>query len=287
LSIRDTVIDLIRDKATSLPTLPVIINNIIVTAKSDKSSANDLARIISNDQALSARVLKIANSPYYGLPKKIDSITRAIVVIGFREIVSIALGSGIFKTFSSNKNDALLDMNDLWKHSIGVGFASRLIEQKTGVEAQESTMLMGLLHDIGKIVFLIYFPEEYAEVLEKQRAKRVSLHIVEKELLEIDHAEMAYLLMKQWNFPDSISLPIRSYHNLAECPVEYMNRGMIIHVGDYVCHRAEIGHSTNLFPEKSEEVFSAIGLSLEQVEELAVKLKESRSQIDEFLEALS
>jgi HD-like signal output (HDOD) protein len=70
VSIRDTVIDLIRDKATSLPTLPVIINNIIVTAKSEKSSANDLSRIISNDQALSARVLKIANSPYYGLPKK-------------------------------------------------------------------------------------------------------------------------------------------------------------------------------------------------------------------------
>lgn len=287
MSIRETVIDLIRDNATSLPTLPVIINNIIVTAKSDKSSANDLSRIISNDQALSARVLKIANSPYYGLPKKIDSITRAIVVIGFKEIVSIALGSGIFKTFSSKKNDALLDMNDLWKHSIGVGFAARLIEQKTGVEVQESTMLMGLLHDIGKIIFLIYFPDEYAEVLAKHRTERISLHAAEKELLEIDHAEMAYLLMKQWNFPESISIPIRSYHNLADCPVEYMNRGMIIHVGDYVCHCAEIGHSTNLFPEKREEVFSAIGLSLEQVEGLAAKLKESRSQIDEFLEAMS
>ena len=287
MSIREKVIDLIRNKTTSLPTLPVIINNIIVTAKSDNTTANDLARFISNDQALSARVLKIANSPYYGVPKKIDSITRAIIVIGFKEIISVALGSGVFKMLNPKQKDTLMDMNELWKHSIGVGFAAKLLEQKSVIVAEESTMLMGLLHDIGKILFLIYFPGDYAEVLVKQHNDRASLHIVEKELLEIDHSEMAYLLMKQWNFPDNISIPIRYHHNLLDCPFEYLNRAMTIHVGDYICHNAEIGHSTNLYTEKRDEVISTFGLSWKQVEELTMTLRDARPEVDDFLEALS
>ncbi|HVN71145.1 MAG TPA: HDOD domain-containing protein [Desulfomonilia bacterium] len=287
MSIREKVIDLIRNKTTSLPTLPVIINNIIVMAKSDNTTANDLARFISNDQALSARVLKIANSPYYGVPKKIDSITRAIIVIGFKEIISVALGSGVFKMLNPKQKDTLMDMNELWKHSIGVGFAAKLLEQKSVIVAEESTMLMGLLHDIGKILFLIYFPGDYAEVLVKQHNDRASLHIVEKELLEIDHSEMAYLLMKQWNFPDNISIPIRYHHNLLDCPFEYLNRAMTIHVGDYICHNAEIGHSTNLYTEKRDEVISTFGLSWKQVEELTMTLRDARPEVDDFLEALS
>jgi HD-like signal output (HDOD) protein len=121
----------------------------------------------------------------------------------------------------------------------------------------------------------------------KHRAGRISLHTVEKELLGIDHSEMAYLLMKQWNFPDNISIPIRYYHDLSNCPVEYMNRAMIIHLGDYICHNAQIGHSANLFPEKKDEVISAIGLSLEQLEEVTMNLMGSRSQVDDFLESLT
>jgi HD-like signal output (HDOD) protein len=287
LSIKDKAIDLIRNKATSLPTLPVIINNIVVTAKSESTSPDDLARFISNDQALSARVLKIANSPYYGLPRKIDSISRAIMVIGFKEIISIALGSGIFKALTPDKNDTLLDMNELWKHSIGVGFASRNIEKANKRPLDESTMLMGLLHDIGKILLLVYYPADYAEVMVRQHSNQSSLHIVESELLEIDHAEMAYLLMKQWNFPDSISIPIRYHHRLHDCPAQYLNRAMTVNVGDYICHMADIGHSTNPFPVREEAAISDIGLSGEQVNELIDSMKASKQEVDAFLEALS
>ncbi len=287
MSIREKVIDLIRNKATSLPTLPVIINNIIVTAKSDSTTANDLARFISNDQALSARVLKIANSPYYGLPKKIDSISRAIIVIGFKEIISIALGSGIFKALTPKSKDVLLDMNELWKHSIGVGFASRQIEMTTKKSMEESTMLVGLLHDIGKILFLIYFPGDYSEVLVKHHEDGIPLYEIEQNLLEIDHSEIAYMLMKQWNFPDNISIPIRYHHRITDCPFEHLNRTMIINAADYLCQSAGIGHSANINPERKDEVISALGLSAGQIEELTETMKACRDQVDSFLEALS
>lgn len=287
MSIREKVIDLIRNKSTSLPTLPVIINNIIVTAKSDSTTANDLARFISNDQALSARVLKIANSPYYGLPKKIDSISRAIIVIGFKEIISIALGSGIFKALTPKSKDVLLDMNELWKHSIGVGFASKQIEMTTKKSMEESTMLMGLLHDIGKILFLIYFPGDYSEVLVKHHTEGAHLYEVEQDLLGIDHPEIAYMLMKQWNFPDNISIPIRYHHNLTDCPFEFLNRAMVVNAADYLCQTAGIGHSANIHPERKDEVLSALGLSSRLMEELTQTMTASSDEVDSFLEALS
>jgi HD-like signal output (HDOD) protein len=287
VSVKEKVIDLIRNKATSLPTLPVIINNIIVKAKSDNTTPEDLAHFISNDQALSARVLKIANSPYYGLPRKIDSITRAIIIIGFREIISIALGSGIFKMLTPRDKDDLIDVNDLWKHSIGVGFASKQVGMVTGKSLEESTMLVGLLHDVGKILFLIYFLADYAEVLVKHQTEGAPLHLVEYELLEIDHAEMAYLLMKQWNFPDNICIPVRFHHNIDQCPAEHLTRALMVNAADYICHAAGIGSSANIAPDKNEAVFQAIGLTEEGLQGLIESSRASREEVDAFLEAMS
>ena len=288
MNIRDKVIDLIRNEETSLPTLPVIINNIIVTAKSDKTTANDLAQFISNDQALSARVLRIANSPYYGQPKTIDSITRAIIVVGFKEIISIALGSGIFKTLNHEHEDVLMDMNELWKHSIGVGFAARFIEKKSNTTMQESTMLMGLLHDIGKILFIIHFPDEYGRTLERhQTMPDAPLHILEKEFLGIDHAEMAYLLMKQWNFPDTIIQPVRFHHDLLTCPFEYITMAMTVNMANFICHESDIGQSGDLGVEKPVEIMNGLGIAEETMGMLVEKMKSEKENVDNFLEALS
>jgi HD-like signal output (HDOD) protein len=110
------------------------------------------------------------------MSEEIDSISRAIVVIGFREILSLALGMGVFSALSEEYDEGLLDMNELWKHSIGVGFAARKIAKKTRKVSEESTILVGLLHDIGKIIFCVYFPYEYEEVLTKAADKKTPLH---------------------------------------------------------------------------------------------------------------
>ena len=287
MNIRERVVDLIRNKSTSLPTLPVVINNIIVTAKSDRTTAADLAGFISNDQALSARILKIANSVYYGQPRKIDSITKAIIVIGFKEIISIALGSGIFRTLCGNSSSALIDMHELWKHSIAVGFACRHIEKATRMSFTESAMLAGLLHDMGKIILILYFRKEYEAVLQEQKTRAtVPLDVIEKEMLGIDHAEMAYLLMKQWNLPESISLPIRYHHNQAECPFEYLNMATMVTIADYLCHASEIGSSGNLGAVRPEAAITGLGIPEESMDSIMEQLKEDRPHVDGFLEAM-
>lgn len=287
MNIKEKVIDLIRNRKTSLPTLPVVINNIIVTARSDKSSAKDLANFIVNDQAISARVLRIANSAYYGMSKEIDSISHAIVVIGFKEIISLSLGMGIFTALSKKGDDVPIDITGLWKHSIGVGFAARKIAKKVRKIADESTILIGLLHDIGKIVFCLHFPDEYAEVLKKTSNEQTPLYKIENECLGLDHAELAYLLIKQWNFPPNLIQPVRYHHNLSVCPKEWVDMAMIVNLANFICHQSGIGHSGNNNIETDNNVLGKLGLSDENIGALIEELESERDQVEDFLVALS
>lgn len=287
MEIKEKVTDLIRNRKTSLPTLPVVMNNIIATARSEKSSARDLASFIVNDQAISARVLKIANSPYYGMCKKIDSITHAIVVIGFREIISLALATGVFSALSQKKVVALIDMTDLWKHSIAVGFATKRIGKKMGKIVDESAILIGLLHDIGKIIFGIYFPKEYAEVLKEAADVKAPLYKIEKERLGLDHAEIACLVMKQWNFPPNITEPIHYHHSQFECPQEQLYMAMMLNAADFICHQSGIGQSGNKNVEKDNKAITGLRLSDQDIITLIKELETERPQIEYFLEALA
>jgi putative nucleotidyltransferase with HDIG domain len=277
MNIEEKVIDLIRHRKTSFPTLPVVINNIMATARSEETSAKDLADFIVKDQAISARVLRIANSAYYGMSNKIDSISRAIVVIGFKEIISLALGMGIFSA----------DITELWKHSIGVGFAAKKIAKKTMKIADESTILIGLLHDIGKIVFCLYFPDEYGEVLKKMPNEQTPLYKIENECLGMDHAEMAYLLMKQWNFPANLIQPVRYHHNPSVCPKEQVDMAMIVNLANFICHQSGIGQSGNNNIETDDKVLRELGLSDENAVALTEELESEREQVEDFLRALS
>lgn len=288
MNIKEKVTDLIRSRRTSLPTLPVVINNIIVTARSERSSAKNLADFIINDQAISARVLRIANSVYYGMSQRIDTITRAVVIIGFKEIISLALGMGVFSALSKKGDDTPIDMTELWKHSIGVGFAAKKIANKIRLIADETTILIGLLHDIGKIIFCLYFPNEYTEVLKKTANEQTPLHEIEKECLGLDHAEMAHLLMKQWGFPVNLIQPVRYHHNPSVCrPKEQVDMAMIVYVANFICHQSGIGRSGNNSIEIDNKILGKLGLSDENIGTLTEELESERDKVEDFLTALS
>ena len=125
MSIRERIADLVRDQKTQIPTLPVVLNNIIKVASSETTSAGDLAHFIGRDQAMANKVLRLANSAYYRSSGQVDSIMRAIVVIGFNEIVSLTIGMGVFSALSKSNLHGLLDMNELWLHAIGCSFAAK------------------------------------------------------------------------------------------------------------------------------------------------------------------
>lgn len=287
MNVKERFIDLIRNRDASLPTLPVVIGNLLEKANSESATPEELARFLSNDQSLASRVLKIANSPYYGLLRKIDSITRAVTVIGFREVVSIALGSGVIRLLTPPDKEGLVDLGELWRHSIAVGFASKEAGKIAGKPLEESVMLAGLLHDVGKVLFLTHFMADYAEVLVKHQIEGMPIHLVEDELMGIDHAEIAYLLMKQWNFPDSICMPVRHHHAIDQCPAGHRTVALLVNAADYACHAAGMGVSAHTAPGRSDANLRAIGLTEQGLEKLIDTSRSSLAEVEAFLEAVS
>jgi len=126
------IVDVVRNRKTQLPTLPVIVEKIMRLAGDDRTSATDLAEFISKDQAITNKILKLSNSAYYGLMKEVETISRAITIIGFNEVVGLTIGMSVFSTFRQEDLQGLIDMRDLWLHSIGCALAAKEIAKKAG-----------------------------------------------------------------------------------------------------------------------------------------------------------
>ncbi len=299
MSIRERITDLVRDPKTQIPTLPVILNNIIKVASSEKASASELADFISRDQAMANKVLRLANSAYFRSSRQVDSIMRAIVVIGFNEIVSLTIGMGVFSALSKSNLHGLLDMNGLWLHAIGCSFAVKELQRRSlagtrdGRRAasekavnEEQVFLSALLHDVGKVIFAVYFPEEYRTVLREAAEDEVPLDRKEREILGLDHARIAGMIMDRWNFPESISLPCSYHHNPNVCPPPYRTNAMAVQLASFTCHLAEIGQSGNPRAAFSMNVREGLSLTTDDIKAVIKQMKAQRSAVEEFLAAI-
>lgn len=200
-------------KVEKLPTLPGIAMRIIQTANNPRSAAEDLSRIIMNDQSLASKVLRLVNSAYYGVRNKVASIRQAIVILGFNTIKSLALSTAIMDKFSSTTTDGF-SRGEFWKHSIGVAVTNRLISRRlsTNKDMEETFFMAGLLHDIGKVILDQYFHEEFKRVIDHMRLTRLSFYRAEVEVNGLTHAEIGGLLATQWQLPEEYVSAIRFHH---------------------------------------------------------------------------
>lgn len=282
MEIKNKVIGVIRDKRTQLPTLPVVIEKILGAAGDDRTSAKDLAGFISKDQAISSKILRLANSAYYGLMREVDSIPRAITIIGFNEIVGLIIGMNVFSSFRQKSLHEIFTMRDLWLHSIGCASIAKEIAQKAGENETERVFMIGLLHDMGQVILAEYFPEDYKPVLEEAMESEVLLYRKENEILGIDHASLSGILMERWHFPDHFVLPSRFHHNSLECPLDYQRHAMVVELADSLCHKAQIGHSGNWVVPELEGFEERLGIEPDDMEAIIEEMEEQRAKIEQF-----
>jgi len=284
---KQKILDIIRQKNTQLPTLPVIVNNILNIARDERTSAKDLAEFIERDQAITTKVLRLANSAYYGLMKEVDSISRAIAIIGFNEVIGMTIGMNVFSVFGKKDANNIFDMEKLWLHSIACATAARQIATRKRIGEVDKLFLVGLLHDIGKVIFSKYLPEEYACVFQQAKDSEVPLYRLEKEALGIDHAVLSGVLMKRWNFPDNLLLPSHFHHNSLSCPPFYQTFALIVELADYVTLKVKIGGSGNSVPPKVHDISRKLSLSSKEVLLIEDELRGQQSNIEEFLKLIS
>ncbi len=192
-----------------LPPLPDVVQKILNIVNDEGAGAKDLARIINVEPSMTAKILKIANSSFYGLKQQVTTISHAVVILGFNEVKNLVLGYSIFSNLLSGNAKERKTSLDFWRHNIACGVAARVIGERVGYKNPEELFVVGLLHDIGKTIFYDYFTDQYRQVVQGALNHRKPLCVEEKERLGLTHAEVGFWLAKHWNLPAIIRDGIR------------------------------------------------------------------------------
>lgn len=214
-----TTKDEILAKLHQLPAIPAIVQEVIASFKNADMDSAALARKIAQDQGLSAKVLRVANSTFYGLPRKVGSIQDAVVVIGFSGVRSLVLSAGFMHAFPSHIAGSPFDRQAYWKRSFRVAAYAKALAQCLRQD-QQMAFTAGMFHDIGELVLDICIPEQFAGMLERQKTSGLGLAEVEQAELGCDHALIGAEMARRWNFPPEIEHAIHYWRTPEHEPFE-------------------------------------------------------------------
>jgi len=264
-------IDKILAGDIKLPSPPAIAVRILDTVKKEDSSFRDLADIIASDPALTAKILKIANSSFYSPTAKIDSIQRALSLIGVDTLKNIALSFVIAGNMRTTGSEGF-DFDFFWKRAITSAVGAELLATLVR-HRSDDTFVTALLQDIGIVIMYFCQPTEYAKVLDEKRISGKPIVEIENSVFGFDHQEMGYEILKRWGLPENIYSPIRYHHGTAEVPEDFSVPVDILYVADEVSSVYHSGHAT----EKITHIKKILGS----------KFSINEARIDEYIDSVA
>jgi HD-like signal output (HDOD) protein len=267
-----------------ISTLPEITLKIIELVDNPRSTAQDLNKLISNDPALVARILKVVNSAFYGLPGQIGSINRAIVLLGLNAVKNIVIAASLTKLFRGGQISPHFSAKDLWTHSISVGVLSKMIVGKLNNTLPDEAFLAGLIHDIGILVELQALREPLIQISERAYNESIRYIDLENQILGVDHQALGAALTTKWKFPRSFQYVTGYHHNPMALAQECRWLSMVVHVADYICTREGLGYSLTCKSETLDTgALTELNLSMETLDELAKALPEAMKETEALL----
>lgn len=205
------------DRSGKLGSLPAIVYRVFDVMDEPSSTAAQIGRVINDDPALTARLLKLVNSPFYGFSAKVDTVYRAVALIGHKELRSVVVAASAIKVFDGIPSD-LVSMPEFWKRSLSTAVVARVIAAFKREKEIERYFIAGLLHDIGSLLLYLQQPAEMTQALQLQQSEGISLSKAEKQVLGFDHTEVGGALLKKWNLPPRICSSIRFQESPAKAP---------------------------------------------------------------------
>ena len=231
--------DIVR-AVNDLPSLPQIVLKVMELTEDPDSTVQDINGVLSQDQGLTARVIKLANSAFYGFPRRISSVTDATVLLGFKTIRSIVLAASVNDFLSQRMEGYALEHGELWKHSQCSAMTARLIARRVKYSSLDVAYTTALLHDIGKVVLNNYMKESYHEVLDTVMKDNVTFLQAEEGILGFNHAEVGAKIAEKWNLPLELVEAIACHHDLDKAQVN-PKLTAIVQLADAICVTMGIG----------------------------------------------
>jgi len=266
-----------------LPTLPVVAQKVAATAREPNADARRLASIIEDDPAIMARILRVVNSALYAGTEEVTSVQHAVARMGINAVSNIAMSTSVFSAFG-RADEAGFDRQEFWRHSISTGIAASVLRDMTGKSlacpaGKDVLHLVGLLHDIGRLLLDQYFPSEFGEARALSRDENLPLTQAEKRVIGADHGRIGAWLAVEWQLADELVQVIRCHHDPESAPEQFWPVAALCHAGDYACNLAKIGNSgDNVTPAYLQAVWDRIGLSVAEMPAIVEQIREESAK---------
>jgi len=196
----------------TLPPFPLVAQRALLLLNQTEVSIQELVDIVKFDPAITANVLRISNSAFFGLRREIHSLHQALLLLGTQELLKIIIASGATRLFCRSTPGYFSDRLGLWRHSVSVALMANLLARELDHPERATSFTAGLLHDIGKVVLSLYMDQKFSEIMEVVDGRGVSFQAAEKEVLGIDHAQLGGEMARLWDFPDRLRLVINLHH---------------------------------------------------------------------------
>ncbi|OHD56532.1 MAG: hypothetical protein A2Y33_15530 [Spirochaetes bacterium GWF1_51_8] len=271
------LLERILGKADDLPVLPHIAMEILTLIDSENSIPADFQSIIENDQVLTLKILKLANSAYYGYPREIISVKEAIVILGLDTLKSLVLSLLTRQMLSKGLDTYGLKRGELWEHSITVAMIARSIAKLMRLGNVEKFFVAGLLHDTGKLLLDIYLLDNVEKLKAQVNEGGLDFSEAEIMLLGFDHAFIGSKLIEQWNLPSFLENVVRYHHSIGKSPDSYKKDAYIIDVSDRLSYTIARGSGTDYKVNKtvSPAEYGKLGLTVADIEATLETIKTS------------
>jgi putative nucleotidyltransferase with HDIG domain len=211
MSPRNPDIDRLVRAVESIPTLPAISGKIAELVSDENASFREIVDLIEKDQALATRILKVANSSFYGFLSKVSSLEKALVILGTREVYGIVLACSVHQFFSREGTEGF-DRKRFWKHALVCSQIARLLGNHFNIRNDDTFFLAGLIHDIGKMVIDQYLHDSFVQIIDRVRTDHTTFSKAEKEILGTTHYQIGAKLLQSWQFPRKVVMEVLYHH---------------------------------------------------------------------------
>ena len=263
------------ENINNLPTIPSTLKRISKIIEDPTISLKEIGNFISNDPALTTKILKMVNSAFYGFPGRISSASHATVLLGSNVIRGLLVGVSVFELMQNA-------MLGLWEHSLGCAITSRLMAKRKGLKDYDDVYAAGLLHDIGKIILILEFPKEYKEAMNEAKLKDITIAEIEGDHFVANHADIGSWLAEKWLFPRNLIEVIRYHHRphlSKSAPIETA----IVHLADILLRANGMGFAGDPFvPALNPAAFEVLKLSETDLREILEEMEDSLEVTEEL-----
>ncbi|NOY79069.1 MAG: HDOD domain-containing protein [Calditrichaeota bacterium] len=279
----DAALQRIVTEINNLPTLPQVVESVMSMVEDPTTTATQLAAIISKDQALMSKVLKVVNSAYYGMPRKITTLNQATVILGFNTIKNLVLSASIFGAFDDHYSNRRFSRIKFWEHSIGTAVGARVLSRRIGLGNPEELFVAGLVHDIGKVVIDEYLHDDFLKILDIVETRPVRILDAEKEVLSFGHPILGEWVATKWNLPQNL-VTVIAYHHTPSLAHDYKKMVSVVHLADAISRIEGIGYGGDLqTPVIDPQSWETLQIPAEELGELILKIKEEFKKATVFL----